>query len=78
MLRVRARTPLTQEATGRIRVKDHDDLNSTDSQGPKDKWIDLKFIVKIEPKELPNGLHIECKGSRGIKHDLRLLAYEWQ
>lgn len=45
-------------------MRNHGDLNSTDSQEPRNKWIDLKLTGKIEPKELPNGLHMECKGSR--------------
>lgn len=59
----------SQEANGRVQVRDHGDLYSIGGQGARGKQIDSRSIVKIEPERLPDVLHMECKESRGIKDD---------
>lgn len=41
--------------------------DSNGSQRAREKWTLSRSIVKIEPKQLPDGLGMKCKGNKGIK-----------
>lgn len=66
----------SQEATGRIQVRDHVDLSSSGNRRARQKWIGSRSVVKTEPKGLPD---VACgvQGTREIKDDSQTLAYEW-